>query len=152
MAGLLRTDVAPPRVPEADRADKAQARRASSCAAGRLVHAGVVAAHRLQIGIQVAAGSFVEYFAGLGEFIDAVGAEVAEVLAQPAPGAERPLAAPERQAQRLDLARAEAAAFVAIRQPQHLAADDGRVQPVDQGGEILAVLVAPDRRKDPRAR
>src|SRR6185312_12123703 len=118
---------------------------------GRLsAQVGLAYAHGTQIGRQVTLGDLGEHLAGGCAGGDAIGAEVAKIPAQTTPRAQRPLAAPERQAQRFDLAHAGLAGLVAVIQPQHLAADDGRVQLVDQGGEILAMLVAPHRGEDAR--
>src|SRR5690348_724516 len=71
-------------------------------------------AHGLQIGGEVAPGGFDENLLARRAGIDPVRPEIAEVATQPAPRAQRPLAAPERQAQRLDLAHAGAAVLVAV--------------------------------------
>jgi hypothetical protein len=72
------------------------------------------APHRPQVGREAPLGGFDEVFAGRREIGQAVRAKIAEVGAQPAPGAQRPGAAPEREAKRLDLAQAGLAGFVAI--------------------------------------
>src|SRR6185437_8037667 len=110
----------------------------------------LVDADRAQISRQPTLGDLGKYLAGGCTDIDAIGAEIAEILAQPAPRPQRPLAAPERQAQRFDFARAGLAGLVAIVQPKHLVADDRGMQLVDQDREILAMLVAPDRGEDAR--
>src|SRR5262249_17292746 len=90
-----------------------------------------VAADRAQIGDQTALGGLAEALAGRLEARAAIGPEVAEVAAQPAPRSERPGSAPERQAQRLDVTLAGTAAFVLIVEPQHAVSGDRGMQPVD---------------------
>src|SRR5690348_4081848 len=80
----------------------------------RSAHAHLAAAHRAQVVVEAAAGHFREDLAGGLAGVDTVRTEVAEVLPQPAPRTQRPLAAPEREAQRLHLAQAGLAALVAV--------------------------------------
>src|SRR5690348_14345120 len=91
-------------------------------------------AHRAQVAIEAALGRFSEDLARRFKRDDAIGPEVAEVAAQPAPRTERPDAAPECEAQRLDLAPALARNLVAIGKAQHVAPGDRLVQAVNQPG------------------
>src|ERR1700750_2705624 len=118
----------------------------------RLLEPGVVAAHGVEVGLEVAAGDIGEGFAAVAAIGDAVGAEVAERLAVAAPGAEGPCAAPERQAKRFHLACAAAPFRIAVVEAEHAMREHGLVQAVEHRRHLVLEGIAPDRREDLRLR
>ena len=124
-----------------------RARARKRLLADRAVRARLVLALHaaVKIGEQLAAFRL-EGAAGMNDRRDAVDAEGAEIVAQLAPGGERPHLAPEPQAERAHVAAAAAAQLVAIVEGEHVALFDGALEQVDM--DAVGVGHHPHRRVD----